>query len=94
MDPEVISDAYARQGDALAVAGKYDEAIVLYDRAIEVYPESCEAWTRKATALRMVGRQREALECLERAIDIYPSPIAESSRESLLDEMRRKGTAR
>jgi tetratricopeptide (TPR) repeat protein len=89
MDPEALADAYSKEGDALAAARKYGEAIVLYERAIEVNPESCEAWTNKAIALKALGRQREALECIGRALEIYPSPIAESLRESLLADRDR-----
>ncbi|HWS15547.1 MAG TPA: tetratricopeptide repeat protein [Candidatus Methylomirabilis sp.] len=94
MDPEVLADAYSKEGDTLAAARKYGEAIALYDRAIAVHPECCEAWTNKAIALNALGRDRESLACVDRALDIYPSPIAESLRESLVNEMRRKGVVR
>jgi len=84
MDPEALSGAYSRKGDALALAGKFEEAIALYDRAIEVDPECCEAWTNKAIALNVLGRTRESLECVERALDISPSTIAGDLRESML----------
>ena len=83
MDPETLADAYAKEGDALLAGKKPAEAIALYDRAIEVFPESCEAWTSKAVALKEMGRFRECLECVERALEIYPSPIAENLRDSL-----------
>jgi len=86
MDPEVLADAYSKEGDTLAAAGKFEEAIVLYDRAIEVDPENSEAWTRKAIALKALGRIREALDCVERAIDLSASPIAEELRESMIGE--------
>ena len=87
MDPEVLADAYSKEGDTLAAARKYGEAIALYDRAIEVHPECCEAWTNKAIALKALGRTRESLSCIDRALDIYPSPIAEDLRESILREI-------
>ncbi len=86
MDPEVLADAYSKEGDTLAAARRYGEAIALYDRAIEVHPECCEAWTNKAIALRALGRNRESLACIERALDIYPSPIAETLRDRILGE--------
>lgn len=87
MDPEVLADAYSKEGDTLAAARKYGEAIALYDRAIEVNPECCEAWTNKAIALKALGRNRESLACIDRALDIFPSPIAEALRESILGEV-------
>jgi tetratricopeptide (TPR) repeat protein len=89
MDPELLADAYAKEGNMLLAERRYAEAIALYDRAIEVFPESCEAWTSKAIALKTIGRARESLECVERALEIYPSPIAESLRESLYSELDR-----
>ena len=87
MDPEDLAEAYSKEGDTLAAAGKYGDAIALYDRAVEVHPECCEAWTNKAIALRALGRTRESLACIERALDIFPSPIAETLRERILGEM-------
>jgi len=83
MDPEALAEAYAKEGDALLAERKCDEALVFYDRAIEVFPESCDAWTSKAVALKSMGRFRESLECVERALEIYQDPIAEELRDSL-----------
>lgn len=83
MDPEVLADAFSKEGDTLAAARRFGESIVLYDRAIGVDPENSEAWTRKAIALKALGRTREALECVERALDLSASPIAEELRESM-----------
>jgi tetratricopeptide (TPR) repeat protein len=92
MDPEQLADAYVREADALAAGKRYEEALGVYDRAIGVYPDSSEAWTGKASVLRLLGRRREALECVESALEISPSPIAESLRDNLYDELGRKGS--
>jgi len=89
MDPEAIAEAYAKEGDALLAERKCAEALVFYDRAIDVFPESCEAWTSKAVALKAMGRFRESLECVERALEIYQDPIAETLRDSLKPELGR-----
>jgi tetratricopeptide (TPR) repeat protein len=89
MDPESLAEAYAKEGDLLLAERKYAEALALYERALELFPESCEAWTSKAIALKTLGRIRESLECVDRALEIYPSPIAESLRESLSAELDR-----
>lgn len=94
MDPEELADAYVKEADALAAAKKYEEAVGGYDRAIGVYPDCTEAWTNKAIALRMLGRLLEALECADKALEISPSPIAETFRENLIDDLRRKGIIR
>lgn len=89
MDPERLAEAYAKEGDLLLAERKFAEALALYERALELFPESCEAWTSKAVALKSMGRVRESLECVERALEIYPSPIAESLRESLTSDVDR-----
>lgn len=89
MDPEALAEAYAKEGDALLAQRKPAEAIAFYDRAIEIWPDSCEAWTSKAVALKAMGRFRESLECVERALEIYQDPIAENLRDSLKPELDR-----
>jgi|AP12_2_1047962.scaffolds.fasta_scaffold81732_2 tetratricopeptide (TPR) repeat protein len=89
MDPERLAESYSKEGDLLLSERKYAEALALYDRAIELFPESCEAWTSKAIALKTLGRVRESLECVERALEICPSPIAESLRDSLSPDLDR-----
>ena len=91
MGPHEMADAYLRQADAFAAIRRYEDALALCDRAIEVCPESAEAWTRKATVLRLRGRLLEALECAGKALEIGPSPIAEALRDGLTDDLRRKG---
>jgi tetratricopeptide (TPR) repeat protein len=91
MDPEQLADAYVRKADALAAAKRYDESLEVYDRAIGVYPDCSEAWTGKASVLRLLGRRREALDCVESALEISLSPVAESLRDNLYQELRQKG---
>jgi len=89
MDPEALAEAYAKEGNALLAERKCAEALVFYDRAIELFPESCDAWTSKAVALKSMGRFRESLECVERALEIYQDPIAEELRDSLMPGLDR-----
>ncbi|HBX43874.1 MAG TPA: hypothetical protein DEH27_08885 [Deltaproteobacteria bacterium] len=89
MDPEELADAYVREADALAAGKRYDEALEIYDRAIGVWPDCTEAWTGKASLLRLKGKAREALECAESALEIGPSPVAETLRDILMEELKR-----
>ena len=89
MDPDELADAYVREADALAAGKRTVEALEIYDRAIGVCPDCTEAWTGKASVLRLRGRAREALECAERALEIGPSPIAETLRDLLMEELKR-----
>jgi tetratricopeptide (TPR) repeat protein len=89
MDPEDLARKYVRDADALATAKRHDEAVVLYDLAIDVDPDCPEAWTGKASVLRMLGKRREALECVEMALETGPFPIAETLRDILVEEIKR-----
>jgi len=89
MDPEVLADEYVRKADALAAAKRYDEALGVYDMAVGVDPECTEAWTGKGNVLRLQGKRGEALECAERAMEIRLSPVAETLRDILVEELRR-----
>ncbi|MGW8286115.1 MAG: hypothetical protein ACWGPR_10400, partial [Candidatus Deferrimicrobiaceae bacterium] len=84
MDPEDLARKYVRDADALATAKRHDEAVVLYDLAIDVDPDCSEAWTGKASVLRLLGKRREALECVEMALETGPFPIAETLRDILI----------
>lgn len=68
-EPTAYSEWY-RQGTDLAREGKWEEALVLYERCIEVYPGGIEAWHEKAVALNRLGRHKEALESFERVIQL------------------------
>ena len=89
MDPEDLARKYVRDADALATAKRHDEAVVLYDLAIDVDPDCPEAWTGKASVLRLLGKRREALECVEMALETGPFPIAETLRDILIEEIKR-----
>lgn len=91
MDPEELGDAFVRKAWSHAAAGRYKEALSLYDEAASVDPENYEAWEGKATVLRAMGRLREALECIQRALELWPSPLAESLRDRLVDELKGSG---
>lgn len=91
MDPEALADAYVREGDALAAGKRYEDAVAVYERAIRVFPDCVEAWTNKAAVLRLQGMLVDARVCIERALEISASPVAESLRDRLVEELRRKG---
>lgn len=62
---------------AMAVAAgrqkKYDEAIKLYDAALEIDPTHNESLFNKGVILQMLGRIDEALECYDAVIEINPN---------------------
>jgi len=52
---------------------KLEQAIMCYDKAIEIDPNNSGAWDNKGNALRLTGRNKEALECYNNAIKIDPT---------------------
>lgn len=91
MDHEDLAEVCTRQADALARDREYDQALALYDRAIEADPELVDARIGKAGVLRVLGRLHEALACINEALAFSPSPVAEMLRERVVDDMKRKG---
>jgi tetratricopeptide (TPR) repeat protein len=52
--------------------GRLDEALTVYDCAIQVYPDSATAWLGKGIGCGASGEFEESLSCLDRAIEIDP----------------------
>lgn len=64
--------AWAGLGDAYALAGEPEQAVVRYRRALELDPGLTVARLALATALESTGRRDEALAESERAVQIDP----------------------
>lgn len=64
--------AHYNLGTALAVAGKFDEAVTEYERAIALDPEYGVAYSNLGSVLLQLGRAREATTRLEQAVRINP----------------------
>jgi tetratricopeptide (TPR) repeat protein len=63
---------WMEEGDKLFNAQKYEEAIVCYDKAIELDPQNDRAWSHKGKTLRYFGRSEEAIACYDKAIELNP----------------------
>jgi Flp pilus assembly protein TadD len=71
--PEPASaEAQNHLGIALAMKGRLDEAIVSFNRAIQLNEGFAAAYSNLANALRGKGRTREAIAVLRRAIELNP----------------------
>ena len=49
-------------------AGRYDEALELFDRVLERVPKDAGTWTSKGHALKTLGREDEAVQAYRKAI--------------------------
>ncbi len=56
--------------------GRYDEALVLFDKVLAADPTRAGAWADKATCVGMMGDPEAALELYDRALELDPSSAA------------------
>jgi tetratricopeptide (TPR) repeat protein len=68
-------EAWRRYGQALLDGGRYEDALVGFERAVELAPAGVKAWTGKAETLFGLRRYDEALAAYERAIELDPKDV-------------------
>jgi tetratricopeptide (TPR) repeat protein len=66
------AEFWLEKGNSLYEQGRYDEAVVYYDRSLLLNPQLDTAWFNKGNALYMQGNYDEALQAFDRAIEINP----------------------
>lgn len=66
VSPDVINALYD-EGSLLLCMGRYEEALVCYDRILELLPSSKMAAGYKGLTLCKLKRRAEALQCYEKA---------------------------
>ncbi|HEY9736607.1 MAG TPA: substrate-binding domain-containing protein, partial [Trichocoleus sp.] len=66
----VLAPATARRGSVLALLGRPDRALESFNRALEMDPNSVEAWTGKGRLLASTGQLDEALFCFDKALEL------------------------
>ena len=72
-DPDKQDAIYLNnKGASLSSLGYDSEAIVCYDKALQIEPGSVESWINKAHALSGLNRYEEAIFCLDNALKIAP----------------------
>jgi len=60
------------EGFDMSLQGRYDEAIICFDRALKIDPQHAGALYNKGDALSNLGRDDEAIQCYDQAIGIKP----------------------
>nr|WP_304364243.1 tetratricopeptide repeat protein [Methanocalculus taiwanensis] len=89
INPKVLQRKIERAEIALN-AGKYVEALLIYDEILKKRPDHAGFWMKRAAALVCLERDQEALESFDRSIAIHPLDAAAwISRGVLLHEMGR-----
>jgi tetratricopeptide (TPR) repeat protein len=66
---QIILIVTIHKGKALSALGRHEEAIALYDKAIELGVADQEAYICKSDALTEIGRIDDAIECWEIAYE-------------------------
>jgi tetratricopeptide (TPR) repeat protein len=67
------ASAWYNKGVALVDLGKYEEALVYFDKAIELNPNDAEVWDNKGIVLGYLGKHEEALVCFNKALEQNPN---------------------
>ncbi len=76
MDINTASEAYFYKGFAHGKLGKLEEAILNYDKAIELKPNYAVAYNNRGVAKQELGRHEDALPDLDKAIELDPNNAA------------------
>lgn len=78
------------KGLSLRALGRYHDALLCYEKALEVDPRSVVAWTNKCVVLNAMHRPEEALICCSKALEIDPQDaVAWDNKGTALHALRR-----
>lgn len=69
---ENLADNLVAQAKSMAFEGKYDQAIAIYDRAIQIQPDCYEAWYHRGNLLARLPDYESALADYDKAIALFP----------------------
>lgn len=69
------ADSWYKQGNDLMMQEKSSDALVAYEKAIDLDPNHISAWNNKGIALFRLGRYQEAIGCYDKALAINPNHV-------------------
>lgn len=72
--PEGLDLAYANMGLCQMEQERFQEALELYGKGLELFPENLKLMYRKAAALNKLGRYKEALDVCDQALELESLP--------------------
>jgi tetratricopeptide (TPR) repeat protein len=55
--------------------GKYEDALEIFEKALDLDPNNHEIWNQKGVALRSMGRYDEAVECFNKSLELVPKDL-------------------
>lgn len=64
------SEFWYEKGYSLDNMGRYKEALIAYDKAIEIRSDYIYAWINKGVDLNKLGRNNEAIKTFNKAIEV------------------------
>lgn len=69
---QAAADSLVREGNELLCNGDYEQAIVRFQKASELFPAHAHAWKGLGHSLLRLGRAQDAARAFDRAIGITP----------------------
>ncbi len=70
-----MSDAnsWYQQGNEMMMQKKNEDAIIAYDKALEIDPSNTSAWNNKGIAMLRLKKYQEAIDCYDKALELNPN---------------------
>ncbi len=78
MDEYLEKLGYAK-GIALIELGRYEKALLVFDKVLELNPDNSKAWYGKAFAFDKLGRYEETPTTFKKASELNMKPYSEST---------------
>jgi len=72
---ETIGSLLEKRANKLYKAGRYEEAIFVYDQALKLDSRNARVWNNKGLCLTNLARYIEAISCYDEALDINPKHL-------------------
>lgn len=65
-------DELTASGDKCMEAGRFDDALAFFDRALAMDKGDPDMWNRMGVALRSLGRYDESSRCFDKSLQLDP----------------------